>query len=176
MLNSVVEKKLNDQINMEMFSAYLYLSMEAYFRSNNLDGFANWFSVQAKEEMDHAMKIFYYIDYVGGSIKLGSIGQPKADFSSPMEALEDALKHEQLVTKSIYDIVDAARQERDHKTESFLQWYVNEQVEEENNADTNIKKLKLAGVDGPGLYILDKELETRTYTPTPTQYGAEAVQ
>ncbi len=165
MLSEKLEKMLNDQVGKEFYSAYLYLSIEAYFTSMNLNGFAHWFHVQTQEERDHAMLIFNYLNKVGGKVSLRAIEAPKVDFGSIEEALKLTYEHEQYVTKSIYDIVDAALEERDHKTNSFLQWFVNEQTEEEANADNNLRKFKLVGNDGKGILMLDTEMAARVYTP-----------
>jgi ferritin len=164
MISAKMEKLLNEQVVKEFYSAYLYLSIEAYFTSQNLNGFANWFRIQAQEERDHAMMFFSYINRVGGKVSLGQIDAPKVEFSSIEEALKDTLEHEQFVTKSIYNIVNLAIEEKDHKSNSFLQWFVNEQVEEEENADNNLKKIKLVGNDGKGILMLDAEMATRVYT------------
>ncbi|MCX7841793.1 MAG: ferritin [Clostridia bacterium] len=165
MISDKLQEKLNEQVQKEFFSAYLYLSIEAYFASVNLNGFANWFHVQAQEERDHAMMIFNYINRVGGRVILRQIDAPRTDFKSVEEALKLTLEHEQFVTKSIYSIVDVALEERDHKTNSFLQWFVNEQVEEEGNADNNIKRYELVKGDGRGILMLDAELAQRVYAP-----------
>ncbi|MCX8131105.1 MAG: ferritin [Clostridia bacterium] len=165
MISAKIEKLLNEQVVKEFYSAYLYLSIEAYFTSLNLNGFANWFRIQAQEERDHAIMFFNYIHRVGGKVSLGKIDAPKVDFSSLEEALRDTLEHEQFVTKSIYSIVDMAIEEKDHKTNSFLQWFVNEQVEEEENADANLKKVQLVGNDGKGILMLDAEMAQRVYSP-----------
>lgn len=163
MISTKLENMLNDQLNKELYSAYLYLSIEAYFTSLNLAGFAHWFHVQVQEERDHALIFFNYISKVGGRVKLQAIDAPQVDFSSIGEALELTLKHEQFVTQSIYDIVDQAISERDHKTNSFLQWFVTEQVEEEENATMNIGKFNLVKDDGKGIMMLDTELAGRVY-------------
>ena len=165
MISEKVQNKLNEQIQKEFFSAYLYLSMGAYFLSRSLDGFANWFHVQAQEERDHAMLIFNYVNKAGGRIVLKQIDAPKVEFESIEEALRMTQEHEQFVTKSIYDIVDAALTERDHKTNAFLQWFVNEQVEEEENADKNLKNYELVKGDGRGILLLDREMAARVYVP-----------
>lgn len=165
MISERLENLLNEQVQKEFYSAYLYLSIEAYFLSINLNGFAHWFQVQAQEERDHAMMFFNYINRVGGRIRLRQIDTPKVEFSSIEEALRMSLEHEQFVTKSIYNIVDAALEERDHKTNSFLHWFVNEQVEEEENADANIKKFELIKDDGRGILMMDTELAARVYVP-----------
>ncbi len=168
-----MQQGLNEQIMKEFYSGYLYLSMEAYFTSQNLDGFANWFRVQAQEERDHAMKIFNYVNYVGGRVKLLAIKEPVHEFGSAEEVLRMALEHEKKVTASIYELVDMAREERDHKTDSFLQWYVDEQVEEENNAQNNVNRLKLAGERGGGLFMIDQEMGKRVYAPIVTEADGE---
>ncbi|MFZ5988201.1 MAG: ferritin [Bacillota bacterium] len=171
MINDNMVKKLNDQMQKEFYSAYLYLSMSGYFKSINLEGFANFFYVQAQEERDHAMKIFDYINQVGGKITLKQIDAPKVDFESIEEVLRLSLEHEQFITKSIHDIVDAALSEKDHTTYSFLQWFINEQVEEEATADHNLKKFKLVGNDGRGILMIDAELAQRVYTPPAANGG-----
>jgi ferritin len=165
MVGENIINKLNEQVQKEFYSAYLYLSMSAYFKTIDLDGFANYYYVQAQEERDHAMKIFNYIAQVGGKVVLRQIDAPKSEFESIGEVLKLALEHEQYVTKSIHDIVDAALNEKDHSTYSFLQWFVNEQVEEESSADHLIKKFKLVDNDGRGILMVDAELAQRVYVP-----------
>jgi len=165
MISKKMEQKLNEQIQKEFFSAYLYLSMEAYFASKNLNGFANFFRVQDQEERDHAMMFFNYISHVGGTVKLEKIDAPKSDFSSIDEVMEMVLEHERFVTASIYSIVDLALEEKDHKTNAFLQWFVTEQAEEEATAESNLNKVKLVGNDGRGILMIDSELAQRIYTP-----------
>lgn len=165
MISNSIEQKLNEQIQKEFYSAYLYLSMEAYFASENLDGFANWFRVQAQEERDHAMLIFDFINHVGGRVALKQIDAPQVEFGSVEEVLDLSLKHEQFVTRSIYDIVELALEEKDHKTGAFLQWFVTEQAEEEANAESNLKKAQMVGKDGKGILMLDQQMGQRTYTP-----------
>ena len=165
MISQDMQHLLNEQIKKEFYSSYLYLSMVAYFEEQNLKGFANFFKVQVQEERDHAMIFFKYISHVQGKVKLQQIDQPDVNFNSPLEVFREAYNHELFVTKSIYSIVDLSLEERDHKTNSFLQWFVNEQAEEESNMDDNIKKLELIGDDIRGILMLDAELMTRTYTP-----------
>ncbi|RCX10336.1 ferritin [Anaerobacterium chartisolvens] len=165
MITERMQKELNDQVRKEFYSAYLYLSIGAYFTSINLEGFANWFRIQAQEERDHAMMFFDYINRVGGRVQLGAIDAPDFDFESIEQALRLTLEHEQLVTRSIYNIVDVAIEEKDHKTNQFLQWFVNEQTEEEASADANLKKVQLVGNDGRGILMLDGEMAQRVYTP-----------
>jgi ferritin len=165
MIKKSIEEKLNEQIQKEFYSAYLYLSMEAYFSSINLDGFANWFHVQAQEECDHAMLIFNYINRVAGRVNLRQIDKPPADFGSIEEVLKAALDHERFVTDSINDILELAISEKDHKTIAFLQWFVNEQVEEEENAEKNLAAFKFVKDDPKGILLLDREMAARVYTP-----------
>ena len=165
MISERIQDKLNEQIQKEFYSAYLYLSMEAYFASENLNGFANWFHIPAQEERDHAMMIFDYVNRVGGRVLLRQIDAPRVEFASPEDVLKATLEHEQFVTRSIYDIVDVALEEKDHKTNSFLQWFVNEQVEEEENAENNLKRFAMVKGDGRGILMLDSEFAQRVYTP-----------
>lgn len=165
MVSKNIEKLINEQINKEFYSAYFYLSIEAYLRSINLDGFANFFRVQVQEERDHAMLFFNFLNHINGNIKLEAIATPPFEFKSPEEVFELALKHEYTVTESIYNIVNAAVEEKDHKTNTFLQWFVTEQAEEESNIEKYLKKIQLVGEDGRGILLLDQELAARVYTP-----------
>lgn len=169
MISEKMEKLLNDQIQKEFYSAYLYLSFEAYFASRNLNGFAHWFRVQAMEERDHAIIFFNYLNHVGVRIKLQQLDAPEWDFRSIEEVLTKSLEHERFITKSIYNIVDQAIAEHDHKTNSFLKWFIDEQAEEEANSEQNLSKIKLVGEnDGRGILMLDAEMATRVYTiPAP---------
>ncbi|MFA6940672.1 MAG: ferritin [Clostridiaceae bacterium] len=166
MISEKMQEFLNQQIQKEFYSAYLYLSMEAYLEEQNLKGFAQFFRVQIQEERDHAMMFFKYISHVQGNVKLLQIDQPKTVFTSPLDVFKAAYNHELIVTKSIYSIVDLSLEEKDHKTNAFLQWFVNEQAEEEANMDDNIKKLQLIGGDSRGILMMDAELMTRIYTPS----------
>ncbi len=163
MLSEKMEQALNDQVNAEMYSAYLYLAMSAYFEDQNLSGFANWMYVQAQEEMTHAMKIYNYVFDRGGRIKLKAIDTPPSEWDDPVKVVEEVYGHEQKVTKMIHDLVDLARSENDHGTDNMLQWFVAEQVEEEANADELLQKLKLIGGKGHGLLMIDKELSGRQF-------------
>ena len=165
MLSKKMEKTLNEQINKEIYSAYLYMSMSAHSTTSGLTGFANWFMVQYHEEMEHAMKIYDYVNDQGGKVILMAIDQPPSDFKGPMDMFQKTLKHEQFVTKSINGLVDLAIKEKDHATQIFLQWFVTEQIEEEGNDNDIIAKLELAGDKGNGLFMIDKELGIRVYTP-----------
>lgn len=165
MLSKTMEDALNEQLNKEMYSAYLYMAMSAHSTYIGLPGFANWFMVQYKEEMDHAMKIYRYINDQGGKVKLAAIDEPPSEFEDAMDMFQKTLKHEQFITKSIHELMDLAIQERDHATQIFLQWFVTEQIEEEGNDNEIIAKLELAGKEGNGLFMIDKELAARVYTP-----------
>lgn len=166
MLNDKMIQQLNEQIQKEFFSAYFYLAMQAYFTSQNLDGFANYFRVQIQEERDHALAFFNYIGKIGGKVFLAEIQQPQNDFASPREIFELALKHEQFVTRSIYDLMDTAVEIKDHTTQIFLHWFITEQSEEEENMSRVLNKLKLIKEDGAGLFMLDNELAQRLYVPS----------
>ncbi|MCD6545757.1 MAG: ferritin [Thermotogae bacterium] len=165
MLKEKMADALNKQINEELYSAYLYLSMSAYFDSIGLKGFANWMMVQYKEEMDHAMKIYNYLLSQGESVKLLSLKEPPHKWDSPLHAFEETLKHEQHITQCINDLVDLAEELKDRPTYNFLQWYIDEQVEEEENDREIINKLKLIGDSHNGLFMLDRELAQRKYVP-----------
>jgi ferritin len=169
MLGKKMEKALNEQINKEMYSAYLYMSMSAHSTNIGLPGFANWFMVQYQEEMEHAMKIYDYVNSHGGKVKLMTIDEPPSDFKDPMDMFRKTLKHEQFVTKCINELVNLSIEEKDHATQIFLQWFVTEQIEEEGNDNDIISKLELAGTDGNGLFMIDKELSTRVYNPPATE-------
>ena len=156
---------LNGQINKEIYSAYLYMSMSAGSTYAGLNGFANWFMVQYQEEMTHAMKIYDYVNDRGAQVKLAAIAQPPIDFDSALDMFEKTLEHEEFVTKSINELVDLAIKENDHATNIFLQWFVTEQIEEESNDNEIIAKLKLVGGEGNGLFMLDKELAQRVFVP-----------
>jgi ferritin len=165
MLDVKMEKALNDQIVAEMYSAYLYLSMAAYFDGEGLSGFARWMRAQFGEEQGHALKMFAYVGERGGRVRLGAINAPPSDWSSPLEVFEQTLAHEQMVTGLINKLVDLALELSDHATDNFLRWFVTEQVEEEDTADSIRQQLKLIGDNGQGLLMLDRELGTRVYTP-----------
>lgn len=169
MISEQMEKLLNDQIQKEFYSAYLYISFESYFASRNLNGFAHWFRVQAMEERDHAIIFVNYLNQVGGRVKLQAINAPDWDFNSIEEVMMKQLEHERLVTSSIYNIMDQTIEEHDHKTNSFLKWFVDEQAEEEANAEENLSKIRLVGEnDGRGILMLDTEMAARVYSvPAP---------
>ncbi len=165
MISKKIEKALNAQVNAELYSAYLYLSMESYFQSLNLNGFANWMRVQTQEEVSHGMKIYDFINERGGRALLKGIEGPQTEWKSPLAVFEDAYAHEQKVTGLINDLVDLAIKEKDHATNSFLQWFVNEQVEEEASADAIVQQLKMMEKAPGGMFMLDRELGQRVFTP-----------
>jgi len=165
MISKKMEKALNEQVNAELYSAYLYLSMEAYFKSLNLNGFANWMRVQTQEEVSHAMKIYGFVDERGGRITLKTIEGPQTKWDSPLAVFKDIYKHEQKVTSLINDLVNLAIEEKDHATNTFLQWFVNEQVEEEASADQVVQQLKMMEKAPGGMFMLDRELAQRVFTP-----------
>jgi len=161
MVGKKMEKALNKQINAEMFSSYLYLSMSAYYESINLPGFANWMMAQSREEMEHAMKIYHYIFDCGGRVELDVIEKPQAEWKSPQAPFEDALKHEKKITSLINQLMDLAMDEKDHATIAFLQWFITEQVEEESQTDDVVQKLKMIEGSKNGLFMMDRELAGR---------------
>ena len=162
MLTEKMQKALNGQLNAELYSSYLYLSMNAYFKSVNLDGFANWMHYQAQEELEHSMKFYDFIIQRGGNVQLQQIEAPPTEWSSPLGVFEATLDHEQKVTGLINDLVDIAHEERDHATNIFLQWFVSEQVEEEENVGGVLEQLKLMGDAQGGLFMIDRELAKRS--------------
>jgi len=161
MISKEMEKALNEQINKETYSAYLYFSMAAYFESENFDGMAAFMKEQAKEELEHAMKIYGYVNEQGGRVVLDAIEKPQKDYKGALEIFELSLKHEKFITASINKLVDQAIKENDHATRTFLSWFVTEQVEEENNMETIVGKLKLVGDAGHALLMLDAQLGKR---------------
>jgi ferritin len=165
MLSEKMVKTLNYQINRELYSAYLYMSMAAYAAESGLSGAANWFEVQTKEEMTHAQKIYNYVNQHGARVILDAIEAPPKDFKSIRAAFELTLEHEKIVTGLIRALVKTAKEENDTATEIFLQWFVTEQVEEEASASEILQRLKLVGDEGGGLFMIDRELGTRTFAP-----------
>ena len=161
MIGNKIEQAFNGQINAELYSSYLYLAMAAYFESVNLDGFAHWMRLQAKEEDAHAMKFFDHIVERGGRVALQAIDAPPAQWDSPLAAFENAYQHEQKVTAMIHDLVNLAGDEKDHAANAFLQWFVTEQVEEEASADQVVQQLKRVGDAPHALLMLDRALAQR---------------
>jgi ferritin len=165
MINKVMEDAINAQITRELYSANLYLAMAAYYHSRNLNGFANWMRIQAGEEMQHAMKFFDYLLERDGKIVLGTIEAPPTEWASTLDAFEKALDHERYITKNINELADLAFEQRDHATSNMLQWFVNEQVEEEATTGEIVDRLKLAGDSKSPLFMLDSELKNRKPAP-----------
>ncbi len=163
MLDNQVKTLLNQQVNKEFYSAYLYLDFSVYFEEEGLDGFANWYKVQAQEERDHAVLMLQYLQNNGEKPELEAIAKPDKDLTNRLQVLELGLEHERYVTGLIHAIYDAAYTARDFRTMQFLDWFVKEQGEEEKNAEDLIKKMKLFGDDAKGLYMLNSELAARTY-------------
>lgn len=175
MISKKMEEAINEQINREMFSAYLYLSMAAYTEEEGLKGTSTWLKIQYHEEMVHAMKFYEYIVRKGGVVKLMAIEKPDTSFGSPLSLFEKVYAHEQYITKSINDLVELAIAEKDHASKVFLDWYVNEQVEEEQNATEIIQTLKMIGDNKAALFLYDKDLGARMLTvPTDFSKGVEA--
>ncbi|MHC1704434.1 MAG: ferritin [Tenuifilaceae bacterium] len=163
MISKKVEKAINKQINAELWSAYLYLSMSSYYASIGLSGFANWMRIQWQEEVSHGLKFFDYLLERGGEPVLTAIADVPKKWNSPLAAFEEVLKHEYHVTSLINNLMDVAIEEKDHATKSVLQWFVDEQVEEEANAQAIIDNLRLVGGKGDGLLLLDRELKQRVF-------------
>jgi len=161
MLSEKIQAALNGQLNAELYSSYLYMSMNAYFKSVNLDGFANWMYYQAQEELTHAMKFYDFINSRGGRVKLAQVDAPPSEWISPLAVYEATLEHEQKVTGLINDLVEMALKERDHATNIFLQWFVTEQVEEEESVGGVLEQLKLMGEAKGGIFMIDRELARR---------------
>ena len=163
MLSKKVLELLNTQVNKEFYSAYLYLDMANYYKNEGLNGFYNWYKVQAQEERDHALLFMDYIQQNGEAVVLEAIDKPDKEFKEFIDPLKEGTKHERYVTGLIHSIYGAAYEEKDFRTMQFLDWFVKEQAEEEDTADDLIKKFQLFGSDSKGLYMLDNELASRTY-------------
>ena len=163
-MNEKVHALLNEQINKEFYSAYLYLDFSNYFKARGLDGFANWYKIQAEEERDHAMLFYTYLQNEDQTVTLEAIAKPDKEIKVDMDVLKAGLAHEKLVTESINNIYAAAFEARDFRTMQFLDWFVKEQGEEETNATDLITKMELFGSDPRGLYLLNQELSARVYT------------
>lgn len=172
MISKKMQDALNAQINAELYSAYLYLSMAAHFDAINLKGFANWMRVQEREENFHAMKFFDYVLSRQGKVALAAIDAPPTRWKNPLDVFEAVYEHEQKVTSLINKLATLAQKEDDHATGVLLHWFINEQVEEEANADALVQKLKLIGDNSSGLFLLDQELAARVFTPPAA--GAQA--
>ena len=163
MLDAKVANLINEQVNKEFYSAYLYLEFSNYYYNEGLDGFGNWYKIQAQEERDHAMLMLTYVQNNGEKVVLEAIAKPDVELKEFIDPLNEGLKHEQYVTSLIHNIYDAANSVRDFRTMQFLDWFVKEQGEEEKNAEDLVKKFTLFGSDPKGLYMLDNELAARVY-------------
>ena len=170
MLTQKLVDAINDQIQYEYYSAFIYKAMQAYFEDEDLPGMANWMDIQFQEEMSHAEKMFQFVCETGGRVLMKSMETPFNDYNSPLHVFEEALRHEQIVTSRINNLMDLAQQEKNHAAQIFLQWFVTEQVEEEANASHIIAKLKRMSGDGRGLMMIDQELAKRTFVDA-TQEG-----
>jgi len=162
MISKKMQNALNGQLNKEIFSSYLYLSMAAYFERNNLAGMSGWMRLQSVEEHEHAMKFYDFIIKVGGHVKLKAIAEPQFDWNSAQTVFEDALGHEQYITKSINKLTDLAISVGDHATKTFLHWFVDEQVEEEDTVQQIVDSFKLIGDSKSALFLFDRELGARS--------------
>ncbi|HIJ78402.1 MAG: ferritin [Desulfobulbaceae bacterium] len=169
MLSKKMEKAINEQINAEFYSSYMYLSMSTYFDSSGLPGAAQWMRAQAEEEWFHGMKLLNFVNERGGRVSLKAIDQPPTTWKSALAVFQDVLAHEQKVTGLINNLVNLALDERDHASNIFLQWFVTEQVEEESGVGAVLDKLKLIGKDTSALFTLDAELGQRVFTPPPAK-------
>ena len=163
-MNKKVHELLNDQINKELYSAYLYLEFSNYFDDRGLDGFANWYMIQAQEERDHAMLFYQYLKNENEKVTLGALAKPEKEIKCDMDVLKAGLEHEKYVTSLINDIYAAAYEVKDFRTMQFLDWFVKEQGEEETNANDLITKMELFGSDPKSLYMLNQELLARVYS------------
>lgn len=167
MISTKIGQLINEQITKEQYAAQYYLSMSAWFSAKDLDGIANYFRVQSKEELMHADKMFDYMNDVGAEIIMGEIAKPPHEFNDEKEIFAKALEHEKIVTQSIFNILKNANEEGDFATVSFLQWFVNEQVEEEANASQLVTKIKMVCDNPSALYLFDQELSQRVFVANP---------
>ena len=169
MLSPKMQDALNSQTNAEFFSSYLYLSMAAHFEGASLPGMATWMRFQAQEELGHALKFFNFISERGGQVILAEVEGPKTEWGSALEAFEDSYAHEQKISGLINDLANLAREEKDHATEAFLQWFITEQVEEEASVSTVVDQLKLGGDNGVALFMVDGQLGQRAAPAAPPE-------
>jgi ferritin len=165
-ISNTIESLINEQINLELASAHLYMAMASYFLEAELQGFGNFFIIQVQEENFHAMKHFNFLHEVGGRLQLKTIEAPNEKFNSPFHIFQTALQHEEKVTRSIYHVIDIALQEKDFATYTFLEWFVKEQIEEENLMRTVLRKLEMIGDNTSALFFLNEELSKRSYVPS----------
>ena len=161
MISDRMHKALNEQIQAELFSAYLYLSMSAYFQDQGLEGMANWMTVQFREEQEHALKFVHYLNERGARVELEALGKPAKEWAAPLAAFEAALAHERMISGRIDDLANLAVGEKDHATLNMLQWFIAEQVEEEASVDAIVTRLRLVGDRGSGLFMIDREMAKR---------------
>lgn len=169
MISKQMEEALNEQVNKEFYSAYLYLAMSAYCNTIGLPGFANWMRMQYEEESLHVTKMYDYILGQGGEVHLKTIQEPPKQYGTPLEIFEETLEHEQYVTRMIHELMHLAVEEKDYATQTFLQWYVTEQVEEEANVNDILAPLRMVGEDKGGLMMIDQQLSSRAEpAPLPT--------
>ncbi|MGW8265191.1 MAG: ferritin [Longimicrobiales bacterium] len=161
-MNERVEKAFNDQINEELYSSYVYLAMAAHFEAGSWEGFASWMKHQAQEEVEHAMRLFNHLTRRGGRVALKGIGEPPLEFGTPLEAFEKALAHEQHITATITALYELAVEEKDYPAQLELQWFIDEQVEEEENTGRAVDLLKMAGDNKGALLMLDREMAKRS--------------
>jgi len=165
MLSERMEKALNEQIHAEFYSSYVYRSMQAFFVQANLDGFAHWMHLQAEEETGHGERLFNYVHDRGGKVVLKGMDAPRTDWKNPLEVMENALAHEKKVSQMIYDLVKVAKEENDYATQTYLNWFVTEQIEEEASVDRIVERLRLASDSSAGLLLIDGELAARSGDP-----------
>ena len=163
MLTARMHQALNDQLQAEFYSAYLYLSMSAYFEDLGFEGMANWMTIQFQEEQSHALKFYRYINEREGRVELQAVDKPERDWDSPLAAFEEALAHERMISGRINDLADLAIKEKDHATHNMLQWYISEQVEEESNVSAIVTQMRMVGGEGHGLFMIDREMRGRTF-------------
>ena len=171
MASEKMVEALNNQINAELYSAYLYMGMAAYFESEGLEGFAHWMETQAQEEVIHAQKFYHYVNEVGGRVVFDGIAKPPAEYKSPLAVFQATLEHEKHVTSLINKLITLARGESDYATEAYLQWFITEQVEEEANASRFVAALKRIGDSPNGIFMMDREAGSR---PAPSAASAAA--
>jgi ferritin len=167
MISKKMAKALNEQLNFELYSSYVYVAMGSWLKSQNLNGFANWMEVQVKEELDHTMKFYQFLHDTGSDVEFQAIPKPKNDYISIEEVFEVTLEHEREVTKRINALIDLALSESDHATNARLQWFITEQIEEEANVLGILQQIRLVKDSPNSLLMLDRELATRNYNPAP---------
>jgi ferritin len=165
MISEKMAKALNEQLNFEIYSSYVYVAMSSWLKSKNLNGFAHWMEVQVKEELDHTMRFYTFLHDSGADVEFEEVPKPKKEWQDMIEVFEDTLAHEGMVTQKINDLIDLALAERDHATNARLQWFITEQVEEEANVLSILQQVRLIGDSPNALLMLDRELAQRNYAP-----------